>query len=361
MRTTAALLALLASAPPCFAAVFEEVPATFLGAPVSLRAVSGDGLVMAGYTTSAPLRGLRWDTGLGWVSLGAPPDGNTYSLPEAISYDGSMIAARGNARYAYRWKLGAGWLLASVPPKAMSPDGTTIAGDARFGVAPVFGTYVGVWREGIGTEDNFFMGDEYFDFHVHALTADGNVVIGSDVNYLNFISAPVRLDVTGAWTEWEQASIPLDPIGWHSDCNSVQYWDLCSGEALAISADERTLVGWLNLEVMGEGDPPQEDPGPPHAVRWVDDGPPEFLERPPVAHSAARDVSGDGQIVVGQLDGRAFVWTPWSGIQDLKTHLEANGVDLTGWTLDNPIAISDSGTIIAGTGKRPGGANAFCA
>ena len=38
---------------------------------------------------------------------------------------------------------------------------------------------------------------------------------------------------------------------------------------------------------------------------------------------------------------------------DLKQFLQSDGIDLTGWTLETALGISDDGTVIVGRGRDP--------
>jgi probable HAF family extracellular repeat protein len=78
--------------------------------------------------------------------------------------------------------------------------------------------------------------------------------------------------------------------------------------------------------------------------------------------SIAVDVSADGSTVVGTAastlpDGarrpEAFVWTARDGMRSIRDILTAEGIDLTGWTLDVATSISADGRTIVGTGTRP--------
>jgi probable HAF family extracellular repeat protein len=75
--------------------------------------------------------------------------------------------------------------------------------------------------------------------------------------------------------------------------------------------------------------------------------------------SIALGVSGDGRTVVGWSQTasglEAFLWYPDIGMQSLKDTLIAQGIDLTGWTLNYATGISADGLTIVGGGKNPAG------
>ena len=79
-------------------------------------------------------------------------------------------------------------------------------------------------------------------------------------------------------------------------------------------------------------------------------------------HSRAYGVCADGTIIVGDsstdLWMEAFIWDPDNGIRNLKDVLQNDyGLDLTGWTLEAAMAISDDGLTIVGYGENPDGYN----
>ncbi len=76
--------------------------------------------------------------------------------------------------------------------------------------------------------------------------------------------------------------------------------------------------------------------------------------------SEACDVSADGSTVVGFADSasgnEAFIWHTDKGMRSLHDVLSDDlGLDLTGWTLDNAMAISDDGLTVVGRGINPRG------
>jgi uncharacterized membrane protein len=323
------------------AAGFEEVPATFGGPTVFLVGMSGDGHVLVGRTLlPGPLAGIRWTQASGWQHLGAPA-GNAYARPAAASFDGSVVAGTGNVNGAHRWVLGSGWhALFGGEAAAVSADGSVVAGDD---VLDLFlDSVILVWQEGMGVTSHV-VASYPLGFFATAITADGSQVFGNRVSPLGH-SVPVRFTVGGGAED-----LPAVPAGTSDECvSSVD--TPCAAYALAVSAAGGTLVGGLQLT-------PSD---PSHAVRWRGDAAPEYLGGgPPGPGSVANDVSGNGAMIVGERDGAAFLWTAGGGMQDLKARLEGLGIDLTGWTLASARAISDDGSVIAGTGTRPGGAHAI--
>lgn len=75
--------------------------------------------------------------------------------------------------------------------------------------------------------------------------------------------------------------------------------------------------------------------------------------------STARDVSGDGSVIVGRgatdVGYSAFVWYDGYGMYDLREALTEAGADLTGWILREAYGVSEDGSVIVGWGINPQG------
>jgi len=73
-------------------------------------------------------------------------------------------------------------------------------------------------------------------------------------------------------------------------------------------------------------------------------------------YSSAHGVSGDGSVVVGASAQpgfsayHAFLWKSSLGMVDLNTYLPTLGLNLSGWTLSQALAVSSDGTAITGHG-----------
>ncbi len=128
-----------------------------------------------------------------------------------------------------------------------------------------------------------------------------------------------------------------------------------SSRSLGISADGTVVVGVSEQEVA---------PGTivERAFRATVPGSSMVslgtLSDPQSASSEALDVSRDGGVIVGQSNGKAFVWTSALGMRSIEDVLIANGQDLQGWSLSSAIAVSDDGTVVAGTATRDGAISA---
>jgi uncharacterized membrane protein len=350
----AVTLLVLGSAGQVLAAALVEVPATFGGASVTLEGLSGDGQVLVGNSSSAAGTGLRWTQSSGWQSLGAPA-GNTTSRVRDVSFDGLEATGNGNqAGGARRWVQGSGWGSDLFPgtAAAISADGSAVAGTFRtiiFPDAPVAAavllesTLLRIWKEGVGTTSQL-AADPYWSFIITGITADGSEVIGNREGILGHAHV-MRFAASGGGV-----MVPFVPDGMDPACGSL-YENPCVAHAYAVTPDGSVLVGSLELR-LGEV--------PPRAARWIGNAGPTFLSGSPAGlPSEGRDVTADGGMIVGNRQGHAFVWTPAGSMHDLKQLLEDLGLDLTGWTLVSVFAMSDDGSVVVGTGTRPGGASAI--
>jgi hypothetical protein len=70
---------------------------------------------------------------------------------------------------------------------------------------------------------------------------------------------------------------------------------------------------------------------------------------------SAQAVSADGSVVVGFSAVAAALWTEADGVQLIRDLLEAQGIDLTGWHLDEARAVSADGRTIVGLAQNPDG------
>lgn len=129
-------------------------------------------------------------------------------------------------------------------------------------------------------------------------------------------------------------------------------------EAFDISADGTTVVGFArDLNFGGE-----------EAFVWDAARGMRGIGRLSVRGRSSRalGVSGDGSVVVGTsiTDGgssKAFIHDEANGMRVLQDVLAMGGIDLSGWTLQAAVAVSDDGLTIVGSGIGPNGAEAWIA
>lgn len=111
--------------------------------------------------------------------------------------------------------------------------------------------------------------------------------------------------------------------------------------ASAASRDGSVVMGYAY---------PDDLTGPSISIRWVNGQPQNlgWLPQNSPDGSIAYGVSGDGAIVVGNSDGRAYRWTQATGMQDLNTVYASLLGD--GSRLYSAQAISPDGRFIVGRG-----------
>ena len=118
--------------------------------------------------------------------------------------------------------------------------------------------------------------------------------------------------------------------------------DFISSGFGGVSADGSTVVGQSHSTFAPGGE----------ASRWTQaDG----MVGLGVA-GIAWDSSADGSVIVGHSDsGKAWIWDDTNGVRFIFDVLEADGLDLTGWTLKRATGISDDGLVVVGEGINPDG------
>ncbi len=171
----------------------------------------------------------------------------------------------------------------------------------------------------------------------YAVSADGSVIVGYGTN----------VDGNKEAFRWTQADGMVGlgdlPDGFFS---SIAY---------GISADGSVIVGQGN---SADG---------PEAFRWTQvDGMVGLGDLPGGGFgSTALATSADGSVVVGYgtstIGTEAFYWTQAGGMKSLAEILTANGVDLTGWTLQRAEGVSADGSVVVGLAVNGGNSLAFIA
>jgi len=298
---------------------------------VFVSRVSANGEMVVGSSGS---RGFRWTRAGGLRDLGAIP-GGTYSRAYGVSADGSVIvgmcgpSAPFNWEVAFRWTEAGGMIpLGGLPAGnrssaiGVSADGSTVVGSN--------GEYLRVVRSfrwtaaggmvDLGTVPGLSVG------LATGVNADGSVVVGS-CGVIDWPTiAPFRWSAS---TGMQQLPMPE----WAE-----------TGVANVISSNGSTIVGYVYGHAVK------------HAVRWTGNGLDDIGAAVPERYSEAMGASGDGSVVVGEMDGEArvvaFMWTAELGMVDLNVYLPSQGVDLTGWSLELARDISSDGRTIIGRGMQ---------
>lgn len=296
--------------------------------------VSADGSTVVGTETVGPDQDpFRWTQGTGAVGLGLLNDSG--SLPHAfgtgVSADGSVVIGTqeysGNRTQATRWTATGGLVgLGDIPNPnnpapgplstgaALTSDGLTVFGHSASGAYQ--------WTQSGGMV--LLQPSNFFPF---GASGDGSVLVGQQS------SQAVR---------WTQAA-GIMGLGFLPAATQSL--------ALAVSQDGTTAVGYSGSAVQSQ------------AFRWtsalgmVGLG---FLNG--FSSSQSMAVSADGSVIVGRDTNfggpgsdEAFIWDPVHGMRNLQQVLTSDGLNLTGWSLQEGTGISPDGNTIVGDGVDPNG------
>jgi uncharacterized membrane protein len=217
--------------------------------------------------------------------------------------------------------------------------------------------------------------------HGVGVSGDGTVVVGDVGGVAYRFSAELGMESLGSLLEGgtsqavaanEDGSV----IVGSTDVPGQQqafYWTRADGmrsidtraggsgsHAYRVSTDGSVVMGILvSAETYRSGS----------GFRWTrETGMVELGGLPDTGGCTPTDMSGDGSTIIGTsigvggaalIDGSrgAFIWDAVNGMRELVSTLTAAGADLSGWTLIQPIALSDDGKVIAGWGFNPSIAN----
>lgn len=309
--------------------------------PSAGRAVSNDGLVVAGDYQSNGSRAFRWTQATGMQDLGLLP-GATFAILTGMSADGSVISISsdqgGPYAIAVRWTVGQGqqnlgylpggsWALGT----SVSADGSTLVGMADASPGPAvqairWQTVGGL--QSLGTVEGAVSSEGF------GASADGSVIVGRG-------QTGSRVEAM-RWT----ALAGFESLGVAAATHNYS-------EFFAASADGLVAVG-------GSG-PTQQTT---RAMIWTSTGGMEDLGMLPVGTFAQlRSVCASGVTAVGWAgttsNSRAVLWNRELGLVDLNAYLPTLGIDLTGWTLRRCDGISADGSAITGTGSFGGQNRAY--
>lgn len=285
------------------------------------RDVSADGSVVVGWLsgTSGNIRAFRWTLNDGMTRLREYAGLQTYAY--GVSADGTVVVGVAydspNISYALRWNASGEVHTLEMPSgivqtvaNGISADGSRVVGYARNseGVTRAFH-----WKQEDGMQLLSAPGAE--DTYAFGVSGDGTSIVGS-VFFSPDLQKAFRWTTTGTATH-----LSASGINW--------------GEAYSTSWDGSLIVGAVHVN------------GNPSACLWTADNQLQLLDSDAVA-SAAYDISANGEVIVGERDGRAFAWTSTYGALDLTAvyiNLLAPGSVLTKAT-----AVSLDGRFIVGQG-----------
>jgi probable HAF family extracellular repeat protein len=370
------ILALLAISALC--ATTASASFTSLGVVdgLTVNGSSADGVYIVGQYIDAngdPIA-MRWDiTGdAGLEDLGELATGSIWSEAHATSGDGSVVVGSSlienpnkpntDMTEAFVWEAGVmtglGFLEVSKGndqsvATAISTDGTVVVGRSHVSnpgsgkgqkVSEAFAWEAGVMT-GLG-----FLAEDGIEYHSEALavSGDGAVIVGLASN--TDPSDPTNsVDEAFRWEGGVMTGLGFLQI----DTKDPR------SEATGVSYDGSTVIGVSSVD-----HPDVPDTSVQQAFIWADGvmtGLGFLADSPGPYNSIATAVSADGSVVVGEsklaTGPEAFVWTAESDeMRTLRSVLEEDlGVDLTGWTIDQPPVISEDGGTMVALATNPDG------
>ncbi|MEZ6015012.1 MAG: hypothetical protein R3F49_07865 [Planctomycetota bacterium] len=299
------------------------------GGWVTVTDVSSDGQVLVGYSSTG--QAFRWTAAAGRQDLGALPN-DPWSVATAVSADGSVVVGYSasvgvGSRRAFLWTAAGGMQDLgglTTPPLstealAVSADGTVVVGTSN-GHAFRWSAATGMLSLGTPT-----LGSSACAVGV---SADGSVVVVREAYDVGF---PVPTAIALRWT----AMTGLVSLG-------NDYWPVAiSGDGEVIVANGPNSAG-------------------SRAYRWTQAG--GWGQLPGLASSsgsAARDISEDGRVIVGQSERQIIPGSPIVVGTPVRWTVEEGLADLTVSAGLDPsmavAAVSGDGTVLAGLGPNSEG------
>lgn len=308
--------------------------------------VSGDGNVVTGSATTlvgagTPIRPFRWVYPAGPMVPIPLAIGNLGGEGAAINLNGSVIVGTANA-LAFRWTSSSGAVFfptlaggTSARAAGVSADGFTTAGQST---SPQGNRAVKWTATGVITNLGVLPGAHATAASVGlGISPDSSTVVGaSDINVVGYSHA-------FRWFGGFMQDLGTLPTGTDS-------------AAVDVSADNGTIVGWSNINFSSNFI---------RAMRYkFGPGMMNLGTLPGGIYSYANAVNGNGFAIVGRnydlnVGWRATLWTPSTGMVDLKAYVASLGGNVTGWVLDSAWGVSDDGTAISGSGLLNGNPRAF--
>ena len=295
----------------------------------------------------------------------APLPGDNLSNALAVSVNGSFVVGVSRSPstgdlQAVRWSAAGeveplGFLADQTRsiPHDITADGSTVVG---FSGNPSF-----IWTRSAGMQVIPVNGS------VSAISSDGAYVVGT--------VSPTSL-YRWSTADWQGENLNGDGYGWSigvgdtsRDASSIAYELAGFGDQKVVfhhaflwregSGNKRLFGagGSDNAEVYGVSDNGQWIVGSmmnrDGALRWDQNG--NVLDLSAVG-GWAEAVSDDGSVIIGGTPGGTpFVWIEGVGSFDLTAYLQANGVDVSGWTFTSYADMTPDGHTIAGIGRDPSG------
>lgn len=307
-----------------------HMPETMPGLPTYANAVSGDGSTVVGYTwvSGSGTVPFRWTAAGGYQNLGTLGGTNSpNNSATAVSFDGSVVVGQsalpnGTVR-GFRWTAETGMvelqmgLQVSQTAEGVSADGLIVVGYNTVWTYPGGpGNLQTIPNLGAGTAQG------------HAISNDGQLVAGHS-------QVPGPVPHAMRWT----AKDGTEDLGVTTGIESVAW--CISGNGLVIGGEARDAAFFWR------------------AFRWTADDGMVDLGTLGGPMSTSHGASHDGSVIVGKSlinsqssSLRAFIWTPQSGMQNLKEELlDAGATGAQNWLiLAQANDVSDDGSVIVGWG-----------
>lgn len=303
----------------------------------NVGAVSDNGVVSM-HTSAGAV--YKWSAGTGIVQIGSISNGYPAAGRTIVSNDGKKFASsvtntgtnfneistydEGTSVWTNRGGLvPTGWDGSVSSAWGMSPDGNIIVG---LGFLTAANAHAVKWDQANGMVDLGSMVPGRSS-RANAVSSNGNVVVG-------WQDEPTGTRSGAKWVDGVESFI--------TDANGNNV-----GEAGAISADGNTIIGSAN----------------PNPYVWKAATGVTYITHPNASFSfkgGATGVSGDGTKVIGfyrafgapPMSGEGFIWTEESGRINLNDYAANLGIATNGVTMGLPLAISQDGLKIAGTGMN---------
>jgi uncharacterized membrane protein len=282
--------------------------------------VSGNGKVAVG-SASAPgtasgLRAFRWENGV-MEALVAPIA--SFSAAVAVSADGGVVVGNN-----WRWDHGVSTRVLGptgqmvLETTDVSADGSVMVGDAP----PDF-------RSQNGVAQTIAPPPGYFTRGSPVVSGDGSVIAGTADDGANSL-------IAFRWQNGVTTLLPTQPAEFPNPFIN------------GISGNGAVIVGQSNSQ----------------PCFWKAGAIQELPLLPTFSFGEAFDASADGAVIVGTSDawdpvqmrvvGHATLWVRGQA-HSLGTLLANQGIDLTGWQVEQIQAVSNDGTTMVGQGINPSG------
>lgn len=322
-----------------------------------------------------------------FTGLGMLP-GMVESTASAISNDGTTIVGSSApnigslGRVAFRWRQDSGMLSMGMPGGAdstrasdVSADGSVIVGRITFNIGGDYRDVAFRWTSA-GYQELGDLPGGFVRSSAGAISADGLIIAGDSssggVELFRWTQSTGMVGlgdlpggVVGAFASGIAdngvivgAGTPdygqIEAVRWTQSGGLVGLGDFqdssLQSAARDISSDGNVIVGHGS---------PNGTLGEYEAARWEGGTMYHLGYLPGDNSSIAYAVSGDGSTIVGWSrgsgDGRAFRWTISDGMQSIAELLNSNGVSTSGWVLTTATGVSADGKIIVGYGRNPSG------